>query len=165
MKAELASFGSLKDLKPILSSRPPCLSVYMPLSSLPANQRAKANAAQWKECVRSLEAKVQQNGSEAPRLLESISDWETISGEEKLEGKSIAVFRSPDVFSVTSLAEPVKARAVIGPHFNVRPLLPELTRDGNVLHSCAQSERCPGAAMYFQQFRRGSASCVSGQEL
>src|SRR5438105_10084428 len=96
VKAELASFGSLKDLKPILASRPPCLSIYMPLSSLPANQRAKANAAQWKECVRSLDAKVQQHGSEARRLLESISDWYVISEQEKLQGRSIAVFRAPD---------------------------------------------------------------------
>lgn len=80
----------------------------MPLSLLPPNQRAKANAAQWKECVRSLEAKVAQNGSEAQRLLDSISDWNIISEQEKLEGKSIALFRSPDVFSVTSLGEPVK---------------------------------------------------------
>jgi Bacterial archaeo-eukaryotic release factor family 3 len=102
----------------------------MPLSSLPANQRAKANALGWKECLRSLETKIQQNGSEARQLLESISDWNAISSREKLAGKSIAVFRSPDFFYVTSLEEPVKSRAVIGPHFNVRPLLPELTRDG-----------------------------------
>jgi hypothetical protein len=130
VKAELASFGSLKDLKPILASRPPCLSLYMPLSSLPANQSAKANALQWRECVRSLEAKAEQNGAEARQLLESISEWDAIYSREKVAGKSIAVFRSPDVLYVSALSEPVKSRAVIGPHFNVRPLLPELTRDG-----------------------------------
>jgi Bacterial archaeo-eukaryotic release factor family 3 len=130
MKAELADFRSLKDLKPILSSRPPCLSVYMPLDAAPANQSAKANALRWRECLRSLEPKIEQNGSEARELLKSISDWDAIWGEEKHTGKSIAVFRSPDIFSVTSLEEPVKGKAVLGPHFCVRPLLPELTKDG-----------------------------------
>src|SRR3954447_6711845 len=132
-KAELADFSSLKDLKSILSSRAPCVSVYMALASAPTNQRAKANALRWKECVRTLEPKIQQNGSEARELLQSISDWDAISGEEKPGAKSIAVFRSPDVFCVMSLQEQVKGKAVVGPHFNVRPLLPELTRD-NAFH-------------------------------
>jgi Bacterial archaeo-eukaryotic release factor family 3 len=130
MKAELADFKSLKDLKPMLSSRPPCLSIYMALDATPPNQSAKANALRWRECLRSLEPKIEQNGSEARELLKSISDWDTIWGEEKQTGKSIAVFRSPDFFCVTSLAEPVKGKAVLGPHFCVRPLLPELTKDG-----------------------------------
>lgn len=128
MKAELADFTCLKDLKSLLSSRAPCVSVYMALDSAPANQSAKTNALRWKECLRTLEAKIQQNGSEARHLLQSISDWDVISGEEKPTAKSIAVFRSPDVFCVTSLEEQVKGKAVVGPHFNVRPLLPELTR-------------------------------------
>jgi hypothetical protein len=130
MKAELADFKSLKDLKPILSSRPPCLTIYMPLDVAPANQSAKANGLRWKECLRSLEPKIEQNGSEARELLKSISDWDAIWGEEKQSGKSIAVFRSPDAFYVTSLEEPIKGKAVLGPHFYVRPLLPELTQDG-----------------------------------
>ncbi len=100
----------------------------MALDFAPANQSAKANALRWKECLRTLEAKIQQNGSEACELLQSISDWDAISGEERPAAKSIAVFRSPDIFCVTSLEEQVKGKAVVGPHFNVRPLLPELTR-------------------------------------
>ncbi len=128
-KAEVTEFTGLKDLKPILSSRPPCLSVYMALESGTPNQTAKANALRWKECLHRLEEKAEQNGSEARELLQSISDWDAIANEEKTGGKSIAVFRSPDVFCVTPLQEQVKGKAVVGPHFNVRPLLPELTRD------------------------------------
>jgi hypothetical protein len=127
-KAEFVGFKSLKDLKPILSSEPPCLSIYMALDAAPANQSAKTNALRWRDCVRTLEEKIQQNAQEARELVESISDWDAIWGEEKQTGKSIAVFRSPDVFCVTSLTEPVKGRAVAGPHFYVRPLLPELVR-------------------------------------
>jgi hypothetical protein len=139
-KAEFAGFKSLKDLKPILSSRPPCLSVYMALAAAPANQSAKTNALRWRECLRTLDAKVQQSGSEAHELVESIGDWDAIWGEEKQNGKSIAVFRSPDVFSVTSLTEPVKGRAVLGPHFYVRPLLPELARN-NIFYILALSQK------------------------
>src|SRR5205085_9890168 len=139
-KAEFAAFKSLKDLKPILSSSPPCLSVYMALDAAPANQSAKTNALRWRECVRTLDEKIQQNGSEGRELLESISDWDAIWAEEQQSGKSIAVFRSPDVFSVTSLTEPVKGRAVVGPHFYVRPLLPELVRE-NTFYILALSQK------------------------
>lgn len=129
MKLESAAFECLKDLKQILSSSAPCLSVYMPLSIAPSNQAVKQNALQWKQCLQDLDAKLQQNGSGARDLLESVSDWRAIASDNNIDGKSIAVFRSPDVSCVTSLEEPVKCKAVIGPHFYVRPLLPELTRD------------------------------------
>jgi hypothetical protein len=85
-KAEFASFKALKDLKPILSSEPPCLSVYMALDAAPANQSAKTNALRWKDCVRALEEKIQQNGQGTRELVESISDWDAIWGEEKQTG-------------------------------------------------------------------------------
>ncbi|MBV9300615.1 MAG: hypothetical protein JOY62_04915 [Acidobacteriaceae bacterium] len=128
MKAEPAAFECLKDLKQMLASPGPCLSVYMPLSVLPANQAVKQNALQWKQCLHTLEEKVRQNGSEARRLLDSVADWRAISSDHK-KGNAIAVFRSQETFCVTSLNEPVQCKAVIGPHFFVRPLLPELTRD------------------------------------
>jgi hypothetical protein len=112
----------------------------MALAAAPANQSAKTNALRWRECLRTLDAKVQQSGSEAHELVESIGDWDAIWGEEKQNGKSIAVFRSPDVFSVTSLTEPVKGRAVLGPHFYVRPLLPELARN-NIFYILALSQK------------------------
>jgi hypothetical protein len=140
IKAELAGFKSLKDLKPILSSRAPCLSVYMPLTIAPSNQSEKVNALRWRECLRSLEAKVEQNGSEARELLKSISDWDPMARTEALDGRSIAVFRSPDVFCVTSLMEPVKGRAAIGPQFYVRPLLPELAK-ANTFYVLALSQK------------------------
>ena len=38
------------------------------------------------------------------------------------------MFRSRDVFQITWVDDRVSARATIGPHFYIRPLLPELTR-------------------------------------
>lgn len=128
IKGEVAGFADLKELKPILSSRGPCISVYMPLSSLPNQQGANANVLKWKECIRSLEQKSAQHGAQGRELTDSIADWDSVFGGVKPEGKSVAVFRSPDVFRVTWLNEEVNSQAVIGPHFYVRPLLPELTK-------------------------------------
>lgn len=112
----------------------------MPLDAAPANQSAKANALRWRECLRTLEPKIQQNGSEAHNLLESVSDWNTIWAEGRRASKSIAVFRSQDVFRVTAVDESVRGKAVLGPHFYVRPLLPGLTRE-NAFYILALSQK------------------------
>lgn len=129
LKAELAEFQTAKDLKTILAAEGPCLSAYISLSIAPPNQSAKTNALEWKETLRALEPKVHQYGSVARELLESIRDWDGILQGQQPQGRSIAVLRSPDVFQVTWIEEPVKSRAELGPHFYIRPLLPDLTRD------------------------------------
>jgi hypothetical protein len=128
IKGELANFAHLKELKPILSSEGPCISIYVPMSSLPNSQGANANVLKWKECIRSLQQKMEQHGPQGRELAETISDWDSVAGGIKPEGKSIAVFRSPDVFRVTWLDREVPSKAVIGPHFYIRPLLGELIK-------------------------------------
>ena len=128
VKAELAEFQGLKDLKPLLASPGPCLSIFVPLSFTPINQSVKANALEWKETLRTLEPRIQQYGSQGRELLESIREWDAISPDREPQGRSVGVFRSPDVFRVTWIEEPLKSRAEIGPHFYIRPLLPDLTR-------------------------------------
>jgi hypothetical protein len=128
LKAELAEFQSLKDLKPILMGNGPCLSVYIPLSPLPPNQSVKANALLWKDTVKTLAERTGNYTPEARALRMGIADWDAITQGEQPRGQSVAAFRSPDTFRVTWVEEPVKPRAVAGPHFYVRPLLPELTR-------------------------------------
>ena len=127
LKAELAEFQTLKDLKPILATQGPCLSVHIPLSSAPVNQALKANALEWKEVLRSLEPKIEQYGAEGRKLLEGISDFNAVWPGQEPQGRSICVLRSPDVFLVTWVEQVTRRRAVIGPHFYIRPLLPQLT--------------------------------------
>jgi hypothetical protein len=128
LKAELAGFHSAKELKTMLGSEGPCLSVYLALSNAPRNQSAKANALEWRETLRGLETRLQQFGHIARELCESIRDWDMVVPDQEPEGRSLAVLRSPDVFRVMWLEELVKSRAVIGSHFYIRPLLSELTR-------------------------------------
>ncbi|MBV9082813.1 MAG: hypothetical protein JOZ62_09070 [Acidobacteriaceae bacterium] len=132
LKGEVASLESLKDLKPILSSSGPCLSVYMPLSTASTagiNPNAKQNDLHWRECVRSLEPRITQLGGEAHELLNSIRRWDDIMQDQEPQGRSVVVFRSPDVFRVSWLDNEVTDRVVAGPHFYIRPLLSELTQD------------------------------------
>jgi hypothetical protein len=140
LKAELAEFESLKDLKPLLASQGPCLSFFMRLNSAPRTQSAKANALEWRELVRSIEPKLQQHGAHGRELLETISDWDAVSQGAEPQGKSVVVFRSPEVFRVSWVEEQVRSRAFVGPRFHVRPLLPEVTRE-KTFHILALSQK------------------------
>lgn len=129
LKAEWVEFDNLKTLKPMLAAQGPCLSAYMQLSTAPNHQGAKANSLQWRELAKSLGPKIEQYGSEGRDLFESVSDWDAISQDAEPQGKSVAVFRSRDLFQMSWVEEVVPSRAMLGPHFYVRPLLPELMRD------------------------------------
>jgi hypothetical protein len=135
VKGELVNLQQWKDLKKLLSAPGPCLSVYMPLSTASKegiNPRAKQNELHWAECLRNLEERVTQFGAAGRELVDSVATWDAIAPEEngnsRLE-RSIAVFRSPDVFQVVLLDEEVADRAVLGPHFYIRPLLPPLVKE------------------------------------
>ena len=100
----------------------------MALASTGPNESAKANALEWKETLRTIEPKLHQVGAEGKQLLETLANWEAICEEQEKQGKTIVVFRSPSSFCVTWLQETVQSRAVVGPHFYIRPLLAELTK-------------------------------------
>ena len=127
-KAAITDFHGLKDLKPLLSSPGPCVSVYLTLASTAANQSAKANELGWRETIESIQPKLLAAGSEGGQLLETLTKWEAIWQDGEPQGKTIAVFRSPSEFKLTWLQEPVTNQAVVGPHFFIRPLLPELEK-------------------------------------
>ncbi|HSU31632.1 MAG TPA: hypothetical protein VLJ11_10375 [Bryobacteraceae bacterium] len=135
VKGELVTFEDLKDLKTLLSVDGPCLTVYMPLSRASTegrNPNGKQNELHWKECLRTLNGRAAQFGAAGRELLESISNWDTVAPESvengNAPGRSLAVFRSPDLFQVALLDGEVTDRAVLGPHFYIRPLLAEVVR-------------------------------------
>ena len=131
---------SSKELKEILASQGPCLSVYLPLNSASPGRNLRVDALEWKETLRGIEHNVDQYGSQGRELLSSITDWNTFAPEGGPRGRSLAVFRSPEYFGWTWLDETIPSRAVIGPHFHIRPLLPELTR-GKSFHILALSRK------------------------
>ncbi len=114
------------ELKPLLSSPGPCVSVYLALAATPLNQSVKSNSLEWKETIRTIEPKIDEFGREGRELLSAISDWESISSGQESECASVAVFRSPAISQTIWLQTPVDNRAIVAPHFYIRPLLPEL---------------------------------------
>lgn len=136
IKSELVSFEKLKDLKTLLATPGPCLTVYMPLSTASTegyNPNAKQNELHWKEILHTLDGRATQFGAAGRELLDSIADWDTVApptGENPREqGKSVVVFRSADLLQVALLDHEVTDTAILGPHFFVRPLLSELVKD------------------------------------
>src|SRR5215469_2754458 len=125
-KAEFGGFQSIRDLKPLLNTPGPCLSLYMRLNGETLGRAARANAVEWKETLRRVQPKLAEFGSAGRQLLEGIADWDSLVQDQEPQGKSIAVFRSSDLVRATWVEEQVKSRAVIGPRFYVRPLLNQL---------------------------------------
>ncbi len=122
VKEERVSFKKLKDLNTLLSTDGPCLTAYVPLG--------KRSSLHWREPLRSIEGRVDQFGAAGRELLDSISDWDSIApGALDHWIKSIVIFRSLDVFKVAHLDFEVADKIVMGPHFDIRPLLPYLVRD------------------------------------
>lgn len=129
VKADVAELQNLKDLRPLLENEGPCVSIYISLSTAPHQQGAKANSLLWRESIDGLKSQIDKWGAEGQELLESVSDWNTLTEDLELRGKSMAVFRSKDLSRVIFLQEETANRAEIGPGFYIRPLLPELTKN------------------------------------
>jgi Bacterial archaeo-eukaryotic release factor family 3 len=120
-KVEVTNLQNQKDLKALLSSPGPCVSVYMT-----PKLSEKASALEWEETVRRIEPKLQELGNQGRELREALGTWETISQGEPPKGKSVAVFGAQHTLRVMWLADPVGSRAVVGPRFYIRPLVPAL---------------------------------------
>jgi hypothetical protein len=122
-KVEITDLQSQKDLKALLSSPGPCVSIYMT-----PKPNEKANALEWEEAIRTIEPKLNELGKQGRELRETLGKWETISQGEAPKGKGVAVFGAQHTFKVMWLSEPVQSRAIVGPRFHIRLLLPELRK-------------------------------------
>ena len=129
LKAEIVELHQVDDLKPMLASPGPCLSMYISLSSAPVNQSIKIDELEWKEVLRSVEPKIEELGAQGRELVDSLKDWAAVLPDGEPRGKGLAIFRSPDVFRIAWMDEPAATRAYVAPHFHIRPLLSDLTGD------------------------------------
>ena len=136
LQAEVSAFAGLQDLKPLLHSPGPCISIYLPLAA--ANP--KANALAWREVLQQLRQPVEAFGVEAQTLLTSLDGADNILHNPEPHSQSISVFRSPSIFHVNWLAEPVALRGIVGAQFFIRPLLPALAKP-NVFYLLALSQK------------------------
>lgn len=128
VKLEVSDFEGLKSLKPLAGSPGPCVSVYMTLPATAPNQNERTNALEWRETIRALEPRLNEQGGVARELAEALGNWDGIVQSQAARGKAIAVFRSPQIFQAAWLQSAVQNRAVAGPRFYIRPLLAEAAR-------------------------------------
>ena len=138
VKVEALDLQTTKDLKQMLTGTGPCLSVYMPLSSAPAQQALKTDALAWKQMQADLRDRLGEGG-DGMQLLDSVADFGSFFDEQQRLAKAIVLFRSAELFRVGYLQESVPARAEIGPQFLVRPLLPHLEK-GSAFYLLALSQ-------------------------
>ncbi len=136
--SELTAFLEGGELKEMLATSGPCLSVYAPISTARSDQGQYA--LRWKECLRSLDRDIEKFDGDAEELRHSISDWADIYDPREAHGSAVAVFRSHDVSRRIWLHRPLEAQAVLGPRFYIRPILNELTRD-RVFYVLALSQK------------------------
>lgn len=135
---ELAGLQEADELKRILNTKGPCLSIYCSMAESLSNRGPYA--VRWKETIRGLE-RAQSGGSpDVLALIRSVANWDDIYQPREARGRSVAVFRSPDVFERIWLEERVEARARVGPHFFIRPLLP-LFAKGRPFYILALSQK------------------------
>jgi Bacterial archaeo-eukaryotic release factor family 3 len=133
-KSELVRFESLKDLRDILASEGPCITIYMPLSNASTagiNPNAKQNELSWRDAVQTARNEAERLGAQGKGLVDSIGAWKAVAQDQDPQARSVVVFRSRDVYAVSWLHNQVPARVRVGPHFYVRPLLAALAQPSN----------------------------------
>lgn len=135
---ELTGVLEANDLKRILSAKGPCLSVYALLAESPSDRGQYA--LRWKEVIRGLERAQSGDRPEVLELIRSVANWNDINRPEEARARSVAVFRSREVFERIWLDERVDTHTLIAPHFFIRPLLPLFARE-RVFYILALSQK------------------------
>jgi hypothetical protein len=124
IKSELLRLNQPEQLKQLLSSSGPCISMYFPVNR--ENLNPGDDERHWKSAVRELQAQSERFGGETRDLVESLTDWNTVSEDRNGKEKTLVVFRSPDSFARMWIRAEINERVAVGPQFFVRPLLPFL---------------------------------------
>ncbi len=114
------------------------MSIYSPIPTEPSERHLYA--VRWKSGIKELESSLTKHNSPALELISEISDWEHTYQPDEAHGKSLAVFRSKDIFQRVYLEDKIEWQAVAAPHFYIRPLLPVLEKD-HVFYILALSQK------------------------
>jgi hypothetical protein len=113
---------SAQELKEMASAAGPCISIYIPVA--PTGLDRREQSVRFKTALNDVTELLKQRGSdqaEIGTLLAPIKDM--ADREEYGGGKSVAIFRSPDLFRQVSLPWELGQSITVGDHFQIRPLL------------------------------------------
>jgi hypothetical protein len=125
IKSELVRLSRPDELKALLSAGGPCASIYFPVSR--ENLSPGDDERRWRQLLRRLDSEMARYGDSRHAFLEALRSWDTMAEDQNGKGKTLVVFRSPDVLYRMWLRPQIRERIVVGPQFFIRPLLPLLT--------------------------------------
>jgi hypothetical protein len=121
----------IRELRELLASPGPCISIYLPIITSENNLRE--NSVRFKHAIRRAEQLLEaKNIPTADRraLVEPIQDLANQFADHKnVESQGLAVFRSPSSFHHIHLPHASEEMVEVGRHFQIRPLLPQLMGD------------------------------------
>jgi Bacterial archaeo-eukaryotic release factor family 3 len=114
------------DLKPLATASGPCITMTVPLPNpLEIDVRLK-------NAIRGAQKKLAEFGVDAThsaRLMAPIHEFATTAETNRVWGRAMILFRSPDLFQYYMLRGPVEEVHDVGDHFQVRPLLAAMTHE------------------------------------
>jgi hypothetical protein len=124
IKSELIRLSRPEELKSLLSSAGPCISLYFPVGRETFNPGD--DERRWKQAVRQLEGEALLKDSQSKELTESLTNWEEVGGDRQGRDSTLVVFRSPEFFYRMWVPVDLAEKTVVGPQFYIRPLIPFL---------------------------------------
>lgn len=126
-KTEVADALKPLDLKELMNAKPPCVTVAVPFDNPAAAQIQLKNLL--KEAEQEIAAVVADKG-QRHALMEPFAEAAATLPSER-NGQGLVLFRSPDIFTSIGLHRPIPERLTIADHFQIRPLLAQLTGERN----------------------------------
>jgi hypothetical protein len=114
------------DLKPLATASGPCITMTIPLPN-PAEIDVRL-----KNAIRGTQKKLAEFGADATRsasLMAPIQELAAIAEINRVWGRAMILFRSPDLFQYYMLRGPVQELQTVGGHFQVRPLLAAMAHE------------------------------------
>jgi hypothetical protein len=113
---------STQELKEMASAAGPCISMYIPVAPTGVDRREQS--VRFKTALNEVTELLNQRGSDQAQISTLLAPIKNIADREEYGGgKSVALFRSPDLFRQVSLPWEIGQSIVVGDHFQIRPLL------------------------------------------
>lgn len=141
---ELTRSLDLNELKNLANVAGPCITIYMPLQ--PAPNTAQEDLVRLKSAIQQADQKLQHVWPDLPaasrrELIGSLHSIEHNEQGWQLEGGSLVVFRSPDVFRAFEVNDDLDETVVAGDYFHVLPIMHALQVAQEVFYILALSQK------------------------
>jgi hypothetical protein len=113
---------SAQELREMASAAGPCISIYIPVAPTGVDRREQS--VRFKTALNEVTELLKQRGSDQAQISTLLAPIKDVADREEYgTGKSVAIFRSPDLFRQVSLPWEIGEMITVADHFQIRPLL------------------------------------------